>query len=475
MTTLDGVERTLTRRRPPDLRRRARRRRASPGSWAARRPRSPTPRPRSCSSRRTSSASGIAKTSKRLGLRSEASARFERGIDPERRRHAARRARWSCSARSRRRGRVAGAIDVYPKPIERRAHHRAHRRGSTSCSAPTLDRRRDRGATSRRSASRSTTASRVGADVPARPRARDRPRRGGRAAGSGSQQHRAHGAVEPREDRRAHARAARAPRGRRRARRRRLRRGRTRCRCSRRPTSRAPASPPDAVDRGREPTARRGVDPAARAAARACCARSRTTPRTATPDVALFEIGTVFAPPGAGETLPAERVHLAVARVGTGACARRTSPTATSTVYDAIAVRRGARAGAAPRRLAARGRARAAASTRRAPRASSSTAPRSASVGEIDGRRGRRARRCRPGRRVRARRRRAARGARARPRARGRSRGSRRRRSTSRSSSPTTVPAGAVLRTLARRGRRAARAGRALRRVPLRRARRRAR
>ncbi len=36
-------------------------------------------------------------------------------------------------------------------------------------------------------------------------------------------------------------------------------------------------------DRGREPVAVRGVDPAPGAAARACCARSRTTPRTANP------------------------------------------------------------------------------------------------------------------------------------------------------------------------------------------------
>ncbi len=62
-------------------------------------------------------ASGIAKSSKRLGLRSEASARFERGIDPN-----------GCASGAARALRLleqvasawptAGAIDVYPDPIE---------------------------------------------------------------------------------------------------------------------------------------------------------------------------------------------------------------------------------------------------------------------------------------------------------------------------------------------------------------------
>lgn len=62
--------------------------------------------------------SGIAKSSKRLGLRSEASARFERGIDPN---YTAAGADYAialleqvASARA-----VDGAIDIYPKPIER--------------------------------------------------------------------------------------------------------------------------------------------------------------------------------------------------------------------------------------------------------------------------------------------------------------------------------------------------------------------
>jgi phenylalanyl-tRNA synthetase beta chain len=63
-------------------------------------------------------ASGIAKTSKRLGLRSEASARFERGVDPDDVAAGAARAMELF-------GLVAaaqpepGVIDVYPQPIER--------------------------------------------------------------------------------------------------------------------------------------------------------------------------------------------------------------------------------------------------------------------------------------------------------------------------------------------------------------------
>jgi phenylalanyl-tRNA synthetase beta chain len=60
--------------------------------------------------------SGIAKTAKRLGLRSEASARFERGIDPNNAGSGARRAmellQQVASAQP-----ANGAIDVYPNPI----------------------------------------------------------------------------------------------------------------------------------------------------------------------------------------------------------------------------------------------------------------------------------------------------------------------------------------------------------------------
>jgi len=63
-------------------------------------------------------ATGIAKTSKRLGLRSEASARFERGVDPNDVATGAARAMefFAEVAGAQRR---PGVIDVYPQPIER--------------------------------------------------------------------------------------------------------------------------------------------------------------------------------------------------------------------------------------------------------------------------------------------------------------------------------------------------------------------
>jgi phenylalanyl-tRNA synthetase beta chain len=63
-------------------------------------------------------AAGIAKTAKRLGLRSEASARFERGIDPNGAGTGAARAMELLSDVASARP-VDGAIDVYPQPIER--------------------------------------------------------------------------------------------------------------------------------------------------------------------------------------------------------------------------------------------------------------------------------------------------------------------------------------------------------------------
>ena len=126
------------RRRSPHLRRRRARRRPSPGSWAAPPPRSATPPPRSCSSRRTSSRMGIAKTSKRLKLRSESSARFERGIDPDAVARNAERAMELLVD-------VAGARvapDESRTCTRRRSSASASacaRAGSTTCSGPTLD------------------------------------------------------------------------------------------------------------------------------------------------------------------------------------------------------------------------------------------------------------------------------------------------------------------------------------------------
>ncbi|HEV7525090.1 MAG TPA: phenylalanine--tRNA ligase subunit beta, partial [Acidimicrobiia bacterium] len=62
--------------------------------------------------------SGIALTAKRLGLRSEASARFERGVDPNNAGSGAQRA-MELFAQVAAAVPAAGAIDVYPHPIER--------------------------------------------------------------------------------------------------------------------------------------------------------------------------------------------------------------------------------------------------------------------------------------------------------------------------------------------------------------------
>ena len=92
VTTLDGVERRMGERsvghrgRPArlcHLRRPRRRPSASAGSWAGRRARSRPRRRRVLLEAAYFTPMAIARTSKRLNLRSEASARFERGCDPE--------------------------------------------------------------------------------------------------------------------------------------------------------------------------------------------------------------------------------------------------------------------------------------------------------------------------------------------------------------------------------------------------------
>ena len=220
-------------------------------------------------------ASGIAKTSKRLGLRSEASARFERGVDPNDAGSRRGASDGAARARSRARSPVAGAIDVYPQPIERARITVRTERVNQLLGTALAD--AEIAACSRRSASRSRRGTATVPTLPPRPRARDRPRRGGRAPGR-ARPHRAHGPVEPGEDRRAQRRASAtaapsptcssAPATTR----------CTRCRCSRPPTSRDAGVGTDERDRGREPAARRGVDPAARAAARAA-ARGRVQRR----------------------------------------------------------------------------------------------------------------------------------------------------------------------------------------------------
>ena len=100
LVTLDDVERTLTADDLPDLRRRGHARSASPGSWAAPPPRSPSSTTDVLLEMAWFPPMAIARTSKRLGLRTEASARFEQGTDPEVHRPGAAAGSPSCSAES---------------------------------------------------------------------------------------------------------------------------------------------------------------------------------------------------------------------------------------------------------------------------------------------------------------------------------------------------------------------------------------
>ena len=243
-------------------------------------------------------ASGIAKTSKRLGLRSEASARFERGVDP----NDVARGRGARDGAARRgRGRAqpaAGAIDVYPQPIEpARITVRTERVNRL------LGHRRSPTTTSRRCLTplgiEIDGGDRDRAHVASRPRARDRPRRGGRAPHR-ARADRAHRCRRARRRSAALTAVQRERRaGRRRARGRRLRRG-----------------VHAAAARAGRPRARRACRPTRSSRSRTRCApRSRSCgPRCCpgllravahnaahgNPDVSLFELGHVFAPPRAG-------------------------------------------------------------------------------------------------------------------------------------------------------------------------------
>ncbi len=166
-------------------------------------------------------ASGIAKTSKRLGLRSEASARFERGVDPN----------DVAAGAARAMELLVHVADAQPRPgADRRvpaadrasARHGSHRTDQPDPRARAR-RHRDRGlALAARHRSRGRNGDR--ADLAPRRRARDRRRRGDRASGRAAP-HRALGPVEPGEDRRAQRPATRSTAGRRRTDRCRLRRG----------------------------------------------------------------------------------------------------------------------------------------------------------------------------------------------------------------------------------------------------------
>ena len=147
LVTLDGVDRTLGtpgrprrhRRGLPHLRRRGRRRWASAGSWAARPRRSPTTTTRVLLEAAYFAPMAIARTAKRLGLRTEASARFERGCDPWGIDRAADR---FCELLGRRPARAAGVLDVRGDVPRSARRQRPGRPGSTRCSAPLRRRRR---------------------------------------------------------------------------------------------------------------------------------------------------------------------------------------------------------------------------------------------------------------------------------------------------------------------------------------------
>ena len=145
-------------------------------------------------------------------------------------------------------------------------------------------------------------------------RAGDRPHRGGRPPPR-LQQHRPHPAPHEGAGRRPHRRSSSAG---------------ARCAtpssapaCPRptpSPSSRPPTWPPPASP-PRASSWRTRCGPRSRCCARrccpACCKAAAFNAGHGLPDVGLFEIGHVFLPPPAGQTLPDEREHLAVVMTGT--------------------------------------------------------------------------------------------------------------------------------------------------------------
>ena len=273
----------------------------------------------------------------------QAPQRVERALRARHRSRRGRAQRRAGDGAARRRGRRAGRarraktctrrrssvqrITRAHEPRERGARHRSRRRGGVGRA------RRRSGSSSTTTSATATTLGRHRAHVPSRPRARDRPRRGGRPPRSASTTSAArcptrHGQVgvltaPP-------ARAARwsptrssgsgSPR-------------RSRSRWSRPPTSNGPARPLDRLVRASNPLRAEESVLRTRDASRAARGRWRSTARTVSHDVALFEQGHVFLTPRdrrAGP-LPDEPEHVAVGDRRARCAADRWRTTARST------------------------------------------------------------------------------------------------------------------------------------------------
>ena len=388
--------------------------------------------------------SGIAKTSKRLGLRSEASARFERGVDPTTSRPARRPAMELLRDG---RGREAGRRRDRRVPEADRAGARdgSHRAREPAAGTELSDRRRA-AACSRRSASSSTggiaivptwrpdiereidlveeVARRIGLDQHQRTVPSNPEKIGALTTVQRERRAVADVLVGAGYDEVVHAAAARG--GRPRARRRRDRRS---------------VIEVENPLRAEESVLRPALLPGLLRAVAHNAAHGNT-------DVALFELGRVFAPPARGRRCRSS--DCTSRRSRSGRIVRTPyEPDRDVTAHDVDRGRRSARAGAASGDWRA-GRGVAARVPSRPRREHRGRRGRGRHGRRDRCRRRRRARADRAGRRVRARRRRVARGgSRAASRA-GRSRAIPARRSTSRSSSPTMSRPATVLRTLRR-------------------------